>query len=78
MNELNLSADARRRLWQCYSLLLRLADQVEKNTAADSPALQSTESAAATKANELTQPGNDTSEAGPRQMEAEEQVERKT
>ncbi len=31
MNELNLSPDARHRLWQCYALLLRLADQAEKD-----------------------------------------------
>ncbi len=52
MNELNLSADAKRRLWQCYSLLLRLADKAEKNTPADPKLREGHESATTTEANE--------------------------
>jgi hypothetical protein len=52
MNELNLSADAKRRLWQCYSLLLRLADEAKKNTPADPKLRKSRESTVTTKADE--------------------------
>ena len=76
MNEPNLSTEARRRLWQCYSLLLRLADKAEKNTAADSGLDKGHESAAATRANELTRLPNDTSQANFGQMEADKQSRR--
>ncbi len=33
MSEFNLSPDARQCLWRCYSLLLKLADQAEKDAA---------------------------------------------
>jgi hypothetical protein len=32
MDKIDLSPEARRCLWQCYSLLLRLADEAENNT----------------------------------------------
>ena len=32
MSELDLSPEARRRLWQCYSLLLRLAEEADEDT----------------------------------------------
>ena len=74
MSELNLSADARRRLWQCYALLLRLADEAEKNSAADSELWTGQEPAAATEANELTRLDYDNPEAGLRQVASEGQV----
>ena len=75
MSELNLSADARRRLWQCYSLLLRLADEAEKNSAADSELWTGHKSAAATGANKLARRDHDNPEAGLRQAESEEQAQ---
>ena len=33
MSESTLSPDARRRLWQCYSILLILAEEAENNMA---------------------------------------------
>ena len=68
MSELNLSADARRRLWKCYSLLLRLAEEAEKNAATDSELCEGHESAAAAETNDLIRLDNDTSRAGSRQM----------
>ncbi len=61
MNEFNLSSDARHRLWQCYSLLLRLADQAEKD-AADSKIGQGQKPAAPT-VNALSRPLDDDSQA---------------
>ena len=77
MSELNLSADARRRLWRCYSLLLRLADEAEKNSAADPELCTGHESAAATEANELTRLDHDNPEAGLRQVESEKQAQQR-
>ena len=67
MSEFNLSSDARRRLWQCYSLLLKLAEEDEKNAATDSELCERHESATATEANELTRLDNDTPKDGPGQ-----------
>jgi len=64
MSEFNLSADARRRLWQCYSLLLELPEEAEQNTAADSELCERQESATATETNELTRLDNDTPKDG--------------
>ena len=72
MSELDLSSsEARRCLWQCYSVLLRLAEEDEKNTAADSEVCEGHESATATEASELTRQDNDTPETGRRQTEVE-------
>jgi hypothetical protein len=76
MSELNLSNDARRCLWRCYSLLLRLAEEAERDTAADPELVKGHESAAATEANELTRPDHDTPEAWSGQMEAEVQIKK--
>ena len=62
MTEINLSSDARRRLWQCYALLLELADEAEQNTTAESELCEDLESATPTEPNELTQSENDTIE----------------
>lgn len=32
MNDSTFSSDARRRLWQCYALLLQLADEADPDT----------------------------------------------
>jgi hypothetical protein len=71
VSELNLSADAKHRLWRCYSLLLRLASEAEKNTATDSELCDGHESATVTEANELTRLDNDTPESELRQAGAE-------
>jgi hypothetical protein len=71
MKELDLTVDAQRRLWQCYSLLLRLAEEAEQNTAADSELCERQESATATEANESTRHDNDTSKLEPGQTKSE-------
>ena len=48
MSERILSTEARRSLWQCYSLLLRLADKAQRRTTADPGVPASREPAAAT------------------------------
>ena len=65
------SPEARRCLWPCHSFLLRLAEEAERNTAADSEVYKGHESAAATEATELTRQDNDTPEAEPGQIEVE-------
>jgi hypothetical protein len=70
MSELNLSADAQRRLLQWRSLLLSMAGEAEENAAADSVLCEGHESATATEANELTRLDNDTLEAGLGQMKS--------
>ena len=42
MNQTNLSPDVRHRLWQCYSLLLSLAEEVEEQTTENSAGQEST------------------------------------
>lgn len=61
MSSFELSPDARQRLWRCYSLLLSLADEVDKKTDTNSELCESQESTT-TKANELAKLGNDTTE----------------
>ena len=48
MSETVLSTEARRSLWQCYSLLLRLADKAQRRTTADPGLPASREPAEAT------------------------------
>ena len=48
MSETVLSTEARRSLWQCYSLLLRLADKAQRRTTAGPGVPASHEPAGAT------------------------------
>ena len=69
MGELELSPEARRRLWQCYSLLLQLADEAEESITTDSELIEDNEPATETGVNELIQPDNDTAEIDLEQTE---------
>jgi hypothetical protein len=69
MNELNLSPNARRRLWQCIMLLLKRAHEVEKTTTADYQPNEGLEPAMANEANKLTQQGHTTAEVGLEEIE---------
>jgi hypothetical protein len=54
MGELKLSPEARRRFWQCISLFLTLADEAEKNIAADTESDETSELATKAEQNKLT------------------------
>lgn len=62
MSEHTLSPEAHRRLWQCYSLLLQLADEAEESITADTDLIEDNEPATETEVKELIQPDNDTAE----------------
>ena len=66
MSEFELSPEARRSLWQCYALLLALADEVEKETGSDD------ELSAVTKADEMSRPDDETSPPDPEQRDVTE------
>ena len=59
MDHDNLSPDVRHRLWQCYSLLLSLAEEAEQNTG-NSELCEDQELAPGDKVNEMTQSMDDT------------------
>lgn len=50
MSELKLSPEARNRLWQCYALLLRLAEEAEKKSTGEGASKEDRRLAAATEA----------------------------
>jgi hypothetical protein len=54
MNEFTLSPEGRRRLWQCYTLLFRLADAAEESNATDSELCEDQGSTAGSAAKKLT------------------------
>jgi hypothetical protein len=70
MSEFNLSPDARQCLWRCYSLLLKLADQAEKD-AAGSELDGNHEPPAVNEAQELPHHSSDTVEEGSIQSDME-------
>jgi|GEM_PF-5460554 len=70
MSELKLSSDARRRLLQCYALLLSLAEEAEENTHTDSELCKDQESAMETKTPEVVCPSHGTSETKSEQSHA--------
>jgi hypothetical protein len=75
MSELELSTDARRCLWRCYSLLLKLAEEAEKKTGTDSNTCRDQESVEAKDAAELTRLAQSSGNAKPRQKATLEPVE---
>ncbi|MFC1975677.1 hypothetical protein ACFLXQ_04715 [Chloroflexota bacterium] len=77
MSEFNLSPDARQCLWRCYSLLLKLADQAEKE-AAGSELDSNYDPTAVNEAQELPHLSSDTVEEGPIQVDLEKQGSRVT
>ena len=70
MSETNLSTEARRSLWQCYSLLLRLADKAQRRTTADLGVPASHEPAGATETKASPRLSTDSPRAEPRHMNA--------
>jgi hypothetical protein len=74
MSEPSLSPNARRCLWQCYSLLLRLAEEAGRNTT-NSEVREGERSETGTGADELTCPDRQGSRSRLWQTELEEQAE---
>ena len=64
MNSNELSPEARRRLWQCYLLLLELADQAEEEAGLDPELDENQELKQVRKPDEITQPEDDSPEIG--------------
>jgi hypothetical protein len=69
MKKLNLSPEERRRLWQCYSLLLRLADEAEENNVTDSELCEGHELLAVIEVDEATRLDDDAPDVKLEQIE---------
>ena len=59
MYEHDLTPEARGRLWQCYSMLLKLAEEADEDTSKKTEPGEVYESARTTNVNNLTQLKND-------------------
>jgi len=69
MNTNELSPEARRRLWQCYLLLLELADQAEEEAGLDPELDENQDLETISQTDELSQQSNKPSDVAPDQVE---------